>query len=364
MFPSPNNPSADASMRLSDEQPSANHMPHAMMMLSEAIDISENNQYQQQYRNDWGDTNGQVDYFASSGFNNDSIYNESWSISPLTRSRPANYVTQQRSTYPTQDLNPHYEGLQLSSSSPSGMSIDGGSAPELVPLPPPLPPVEAPTQSQSGKFRANEVASMATSSYPRNNNEVDPFELGASTVAAPSHPPTFVTKTPDGEWRGDDYNKKNNVTGGGPTTKVVASRVSTSPSPKVAARAATTKPTRKKKTTTKGVSSSSSKRSPAGGGIKTPSKADILRGRGGLTNRHPGNMKFRDEARKLRGNYRNKDCTRQEKFILSQQLANRVKEYGGRFLEKKKGSDLWFEMSDKDARKKCSQGKREILCCS
>ena len=31
-----------------------------------------------------------------------------------------------------------------------------------------------------------------------------------------------------------------------------------------------------------------------------------------------GNMKFRDEARKLRHEYRHRDTSRQEKFVLSQ----------------------------------------------
>eukprot|EP00804_Cyclotella_cryptica_P018587 CCRYP_011405-RA/>CCRYP_011405-RA protein AED:0.00 eAED:0.00 QI:924/1/1/1/1/1/2/354/360 len=55
-----------------------------------------------------------------------------------------------------------------------------------------------------------------------------------------------------------------------------------------------------------------------------PTNLDILRGRGGLTNRHPGNMKFRDEARKLRSEYRHSDTSRQEKFALSQVCMNWV----------------------------------------
>lgn len=105
---------------------------------------------------------------------------------------------------------------------------------------------------------------------------------------------------------------------------------------------------------------------------------------------HPGNMEFRDEARKMRVNYRDDDTSRREKFLLSQvssasllyftliptatafkadrfcffdqELLGRVKEYGGRFLEK--GTDnLWHEMSEKDARKKCSQGKLLSVSC-
>jgi hypothetical protein len=90
-------------------------------------------------------------------------------------------------------------------------------------------------------------------------------------------------------------------------------------------------------------------------GIERPNELDILRGRGGMTNRHKGNMRFRDEARKLRARYRHENTKREEKFILSEVLVKRVKEYGGRFLEL--GVDqLWHEMDKHGARKKASQG--------
>ena len=93
--------------------------------------------------------------------------------------------------------------------------------------------------------------------------------------------------------------------------------------------------------------------------ILHPTSKDILRGRGGATNRHPGNHIFRDEARKLRAEYRDsgvssvcrtflainqplltslirslQDTTRHEKYLLSIELVKRVKAYGGRFLER------------------------------
>ena len=58
----------------------------------------------------------------------------------------------------------------------------------------------------------------------------------------------------------------------------------------------------------------------------------------------------------MRSNYRDASTTREEKYYLSLELVERVKGYGGRFLEK--GTDgLWREMNEKDARKKASQGK-------
>ena len=53
-------------------------------------------------------------------------------------------------------------------------------------------------------------------------------------------------------------------------------------------------------------------------GIATPSKLDVLGGRGGTVNRHTGNRRFRDEARKLRGVYRDSNTCNEEKFQLSQ----------------------------------------------
>ena len=35
----------------------------------------------------------------------------------------------------------------------------------------------------------------------------------------------------------------------------------------------------------------------------------------------------------------------------------KVKEYGGRFLKQNDTDGLWYEISDKDARRKASQGK-------
>ena len=92
--------------------------------------------------------------------------------------------------------------------------------------------------------------------------------------------------------------------------------------------------------------------------IPRPTPEDILAGRGGGTNRHDGNIRFRDEARKLRSIYKDDDTDRRTKYMISQELVNRVRQYGGRFLEK--GNDgRWYEMDEKSQRKKCSQVLRE-----
>ena len=166
---------------------------------------------------------------------------------------------------------------------------------------------------------------------------LDSFELGGAATDA------IAAGQPKGEWMGDDEYSDEDV--------MLANRVSTSPYPNV-------KQQRAAKSTRKKTKESNTNRKSPVGGIKTPTGVDILRGRGGLTNRHKGNMKFRDEARKLRSNYRNKSTSRHEKYLLSQDLVQRVKEYGGRFLERK--GSLWYEMSEKDARNNASQGKMDF----
>ncbi|KAL7494454.1 hypothetical protein ACHAWT_003147 [Skeletonema menzelii] len=95
-----------------------------------------------------------------------------------------------------------------------------------------------------------------------------------------------------------------------------------------------------------------------GAGIKNPREDDILRGRGGYTNHHPGNIKFRNAARALREEYRRAETGRNQKYLISVQLVRNVKAYGGKFLEKGK-DNLWYEMDENAARKKASQVLRE-----
>jgi len=96
-----------------------------------------------------------------------------------------------------------------------------------------------------------------------------------------------------------------------------------------------------------------------GKGIKSPTAKDVLRGRGRATTSHEGNMKLRDEARKLRGDYQDGLEGRSEKkYQYSLELVKRVKAYGGRFLEQRGTTDnLWYEMSEEDTRKKAAQGE-------
>ena len=51
-----------------------------------------------------------------------------------------------------------------------------------------------------------------------------------------------------------------------------------------------------------------------------------------------------------------REATQNEKSLLPWDLVNRVDNYGGRFLEMS-ADEQWYEMNDKDTRKKASHGK-------
>lgn len=89
-----------------------------------------------------------------------------------------------------------------------------------------------------------------------------------------------------------------------------------------------------------------------------PADGDVLFGRGGFTNNHPGNVRFRQRALELRQWYELPATSKEEKFRLSDVLVESVKCDGHRFLER--GEDgLWHEVIGNGARKKASQALRE-----
>lgn len=84
---------------------------------------------------------------------------------------------------------------------------------------------------------------------------------------------------------------------------------------------------------------------------------DVLFGRGGGTNRHVGNIYFRDLVSEHQPAYvqaRKRDKTRIAKSIVAQ-----VRSRNGRFLRKEDGK--WIDVGDKKAAEKTSQALREGL---
>lgn len=89
----------------------------------------------------------------------------------------------------------------------------------------------------------------------------------------------------------------------------------------------------------------------------TPMQNDVLLGRGGRSNHHPGNKRYREEVKNLRGWYLSIGDNKDEKTALSQLLVDYVHGYNGRFLEKDKNG--WYVVPNIVARRKASQALRE-----
>jgi len=86
---------------------------------------------------------------------------------------------------------------------------------------------------------------------------------------------------------------------------------------------------------------------------------NILFGRGGDNNKHPGNVRFQEKARKLAPSYVACGDSKEEKYKVSELLVDCMKAENRRFLEK--GSDgLYYEVVGNDVMKKASQALREV----
>ena len=86
---------------------------------------------------------------------------------------------------------------------------------------------------------------------------------------------------------------------------------------------------------------------------------DVLCGRGGATNNHPGNKRFRAIVAHHMPEYL--AARKKEKSIIAQQIVDHIKKQGGRFLKRSDGNNTWVEVSDKKATEKTSQALREGL---
>lgn len=86
---------------------------------------------------------------------------------------------------------------------------------------------------------------------------------------------------------------------------------------------------------------------------------DVLFGRGGATNNHNGNKKFRVIVTDHQPEYLG--ARKKDKAVISKRIVRRVREKGGRFLRRDESSGLWIEVGDKKASEKTSQALREGL---
>ena len=95
--------------------------------------------------------------------------------------------------------------------------------------------------------------------------------------------------------------------------------------------------------------------------ILEPNDLDVIRGRGGGTNHHPGNKLFRDEALKIVPVYSLPETTKEEKGALALQLVHAAKARGSRFLGKAKDG-LWYHLTARAEKNKASQSKKCYVC--
>lgn len=86
---------------------------------------------------------------------------------------------------------------------------------------------------------------------------------------------------------------------------------------------------------------------------------DILCGRGGLTNHHKGNKRFRDIVTLHRPDYVR--AAKIQKPSVARVIVRAIRngDPPGRFLKKDKKTGLWYDIGDKRAAEKTSQALRE-----
>lgn len=82
---------------------------------------------------------------------------------------------------------------------------------------------------------------------------------------------------------------------------------------------------------------------------------DVLLGRGGVTNAHLGNKKYRSLVRRWQRDYL--ATAKLKKASIAQLIVDTIQNEGGRFLTEKKG--VWVAISKDKAREKTSQALRE-----
>jgi hypothetical protein len=92
-------------------------------------------------------------------------------------------------------------------------------------------------------------------------------------------------------------------------------------------------------------------------GISSFNDADVLSGRGGGTNVHPGNRSFRDLINMHRRAYLK--ARKNDKPAISRAIVRSIRDANGRFLRKDEKTGLWFEIGDDAAREKTSQALRQ-----
>merc|ERR1712151_732774 len=86
--------------------------------------------------------------------------------------------------------------------------------------------------------------------------------------------------------------------------------------------------------------------------------SDVLCGRGGKSNHHPGNKRYRQVVSEMKMTYQ-KTEGKLKKTDLSLAIVDYVYNYGGRFIKKDAAKNQYFILTRGEARRKTSQALRE-----
>ena len=90
-----------------------------------------------------------------------------------------------------------------------------------------------------------------------------------------------------------------------------------------------------------------------------PTKDDVVAGRGGGSNNHPGNLAYWQKILPNRELYK-KSQTNEDKTRVAQEIVDFIKSKSGRFLQKEKGvGERWFVLPDNIAIYKVKQALRD-----
>jgi len=94
--------------------------------------------------------------------------------------------------------------------------------------------------------------------------------------------------------------------------------------------------------------------------IQQPRDSDVLYGRGGTTNKHPGNKCFRRIVENLKDEYLSAE-THHDKYMICMKVVNEIRYSNppGRFLMQDTSTKKWYDVGDKIARLKVGQALRE-----
>lgn len=95
----------------------------------------------------------------------------------------------------------------------------------------------------------------------------------------------------------------------------------------------------------------------ASGGLTKPREDDVLCGRGGLVNKHPGNIVYRKVVDYNKNYYQS--VHKKHRILVSQSIVQSILNFGGRFLTLGSKGKSWIEIGYKRAVQKTSQALRE-----